>query len=224
MTNLNELRIKLDQQTEKIVSGLKDRSRYKLNADVFMQQFYNGMTWFEYRLFREQDLDSEFGRFEFPGQSPILFPKKQLSVPKKEREAGQNNIPIGNIQDSGEKIINIYRRTLPDLCQHGECPETYGETAKCDASNVLLCNERIIGLGRQVAEAKIQESPGLVNLAPENMRGVIINPKREEEVILKALDISERYELQKPELIRVFFRGIIDMTVDAQIRYIRSRR
>jgi len=68
---LTDLRIKIDQLNTSIISGLKDRSRYTLNKDVFEKEFFDGMSWFLYRLKEEQNVDSKFGRFLYCEQHPF---------------------------------------------------------------------------------------------------------------------------------------------------------
>ncbi|MEK6959289.1 MAG: hypothetical protein AABW59_04565, partial [archaeon] len=73
--DIAELRIKIDQLSEKIMSGLKTRSRLPLNEGTFSKEFSEGMTWFMYRLKKDQDLDSEFGRFLYYDQHTLVFEK-----------------------------------------------------------------------------------------------------------------------------------------------------
>ena len=221
MINLSDLRVRIDQMTEKIVSGLKDRSRYLLNEGVFTEKFYEGKTWFEYRLKREQDLDSEFGRYEFSDQYPLLFEKERLAKPKAERTIAPSDVKAVKIVDVGDKIIGLYKSMLQELCIKGEDKTTYGETVKCDVNNVLLYSERTTGIGRLVAEAKIKECPSILDCkSDEEIRSKLVNPKRETEVINNATEIAKRYELDKPELIQKFFRGLIDLTVYVEVKYI----
>lgn len=219
--DLSDLRIKLNQMTEKIISGLKDRSRYSLNSGAYTEEFSDGLTWFEYRLKREQDIDSEFGRFEFSDQSPVNFSKEQLAKTKKPRQIPKFEVRIKNI-DMSKEIIGIYKEILPKICESGEKKENFGETVKCDVNNVLLLNERINGLGRQVAESKIQENSHILDCkSDEDIKKLLVHPKREQEVINKAAEISKKYELNNEESIKLFFRKLIDLTVKVQIEYIK---
>jgi chorismate mutase len=244
--DLNDLRVRLDQITEQIISGLKDRSRFPFNECVFTEEFSDRLTWFEYRLKKEQDLDSEFGRYQFDDQYPILFSKHQLVKPKKQREIPPSDVKPVPV-NIGDKLIQFYIKMLIDLCKDGEDRSTYGETARCDANNVLLYQERVDGIGRHVAQSKIDQNPGILELeTDEEIRNVLVIPWRERRVIRKGVRIARKYELCQPrlptrlyrlivgsdtdaryvspEFVQKFFRGLIDLTVEAEIEYVKKVR
>ncbi len=185
--DISDLRVRIDQMTANIISGLKDRYRYKLNKGVFTEEVTNGKTWFDYRLFTEQK-------------------RRKMRI------------------DIGERIIQFYRAMLPEFCEKGEEREAYGKTAKCDVNNVMLYNERVIGIGRLIAESKLQQNQEMINLSDAEIRKTLVSPEREKQVIEDAVRLAERYKLHKPEFIRKFFRGLIDLTVDAEVEYIRRAR
>ncbi|MFH1500977.1 MAG: hypothetical protein ABIE22_03465 [archaeon] len=220
--DIADLRIRINQINERIISGLKDRSRYKLNKDIFSEEFSSGMTWFEYRLKKEQDLDSEFGRFEFPDQSPIVFKKEELTSPRKQRIIPETEVKMLSF-DIGKEIIEFYKEILPELCSEGEESESYGEIAKLDVSNILLFSERISGIGKCVAQAKLQKNPGLKDLQDEEqIKGILADLSREREVIDEAKRIAEKYELKNPGLVEKIFKKIIELNTKMQVEYVRS--
>jgi hypothetical protein len=152
--NINELRIKLDQLNEKIISGLKTRSKYPVNFGIYTKKFCNNESWFFYRLKKEQDIDSEFGRFLYHDQAPFVFSKNELSKSKVIKAA--TNIgaePI--IVDYSKEIILAYQEIVSKLCPKEDEESFYGETTKLDVENILTINERILGIGEQVAAYKI---------------------------------------------------------------------
>jgi chorismate mutase len=220
--DLNDIRVRLDQQTERIISGLKDRSRYLSNHGVFDKPFAEGLSWFGYRLREEQSLDSAFGRYDFEDQHPILFKKEALTQPKIRRaRQEQQLIPVSI--DFSLKIIQFYKELLNKICRQGEDPNTYGETVKLDVNNVLCLYERICGIGPYVAESKLRRDHSLAYVVdPEDIRVRLVHSRREEEVIEKAFQIAERYEMPNPESVRWVFRRIIDLTLDDEVAYIQA--
>jgi chorismate mutase len=223
-TDIKDLRVRLDQITEQIISGLKDRSRHPLNILVFTEEFSDGLTWIRYRLKGEQDLDSEFGRYEFDDQYPLSFTKEELAAPKIKRKAPSNHVRQVYI-DIGQDIIEFYIGMLPELCKDKQYEDraSYGETTKVDANNLLLYHERINGLGRHVAQSKIDQNPGILELeTDEEIRKALVVPEREEEVIGKAIEIARKYDLDRPRFIREFFRGIMDLTIEAEVKYVKQ--
>lgn len=221
-TKIKGLRTRIDQMTIMIVNGLKDRSRFLLNTGVFTEEFCNGRTWFEHRLYRDQCVDSEFGRFEFPDQYPILQSRSELDKPKIYRKIPESNIFEVNI-DVKDRIIDLYKHMLPLLCEKGENRSDYGDTSKCDANNIILYNARVSGIGRFVAASKLTENPYIVDLSSdEEIKSMLIDRKREDDVIKDALKFEKRLEINKPELVKDFFRKLIDLTVDVQVEYVKK--
>jgi len=219
-SNLTELRIRLDQMTEQIVSGLKNRSRFPLNSGVFTKEFSCGKTWFMYRLKAEQDIDSEFGRFLYPDQHPIIFDKKDLAKPVALREVPKIGLKQVKINLS-EEIIISYRGLLKEICVHAESESHYGEVAKIDVENVLLFNERILGIGELVAQYKLASGLNVENTADkEKLKKEVINLAREEEVVLASVEMAKRYGIKQSGAVGAFMRKIISLTTEAEIEYI----
>jgi len=216
---IDSLRLKLDQMTERIISGLKDRSRYSVSAGVYNEEFSNSMSWFKYRLFREQSLDSEFGRYEFEDQHPLIFTKDQLAMPKRPRPHSDLGIAMVEV-NNGESIISLYRETVIKICRVGDDPDNYGEIAKLDVSNVLTLYERICGFAAKVAEYKIEREPRTLHFDPEFLRSYLRDEEREKQVMEYALALARKEQVPNPEVMPIFFRTIIDRTLDLEVDYI----
>jgi chorismate mutase len=217
--DIKELRIKIDQLNEKIISGLKTRTRYSLNKSIFEREFFDGLTWFEYRLKKEQDLDSEFGRFLYYDQQPFRFSKNELEQSKIKNIINKGSKPIEI--DLSKKIIELYRNTLKKICENIEDESTFGETTKLDVENILTLNERTVGIGEQVAAYKIHSDPILskINDAVE-LRKKLVKPEREKEVIEKTTKIAEKYGFDNVDFVKNFAKNIIDITLDAEVHFI----
>ena len=220
--NIGDIRIRLDQQAERIISGLKDRSRYLSNQETFDANFSDGFSWFEYRLRAEQSLDAEFGRFEFEDQHPVLFTREDLASPRVKRSR-TDDLLLPLTLDLGHQIIEFYREVLNKICRQGEDQNTYGETVKLDVNNVLSLYERICGIGPYVAESKIRNDPSVLYLVDtEDIRTRLTDKKREEKVIERAVETAARYKLPNPEAVRFIFTRIIDLTLDVEVKYVEA--
>jgi len=216
---LTDLRKRIDLLNEKIIAGLKTRSKYALNEGVFIQNFSEGKSWFFYRLKKEQDLDSEFGRFLYYDQQPFAFRKEELSKAKIGEVANNGLAPIQ--VDLSEKIILFYRKLLSEICEKKEDKSTYGETTKLDVENVLTLNERTVGVGEQVAAYKVTTDPLISNLnTPQEIKQSLIKPEREKEVIEQMLSTAKRYGIEKDELITQMAKELITITLDAEVQFI----
>jgi len=220
VSDIVELRIKLDQLNERIISGLKTRSRFPANKVAFTEIFADGKTWFMYRLKKEQDIDSEFGRFLYSDQSPIVYSKKELLKPRIEKAAKSNGveqIPV----DVSKKIIDLYKSMLYEICVQQEDRATYGETTKQDVENILTLNERIVGIGEQIAGYKMQSNPELLKIKSEGeLRKELIVPSRELEVISNTVKIAQKYGLTNVEQIKDFAKELIDLTIEVEVKRI----
>src|SRR5208283_1970635 len=74
---LSDLRIKLDQMTERIVSRLKDRSRFKLNKSIYLADAIaiagrNGISFLEFALEGLEQYHATLGRYNYPDQHPLV--------------------------------------------------------------------------------------------------------------------------------------------------------
>jgi chorismate mutase len=215
---LTDLRIKIDQLNTSIISGLKDRSRYELNKDVFEKEFYGGMSWFLYRLKEEQNVDSKFGRFLYCEQHPFIFSKNELSKSLISRNINTNNHFFD--LDLSKDIIALYKKTLTQLCKKGENEECYGEVVKLDVNNILLINERTVGMGEQVANYKIENDPVLTTLkTAKKIQNRLINKDREKAVIAIMKDKAQKLDLDI-NIIQHFAKELIQITLKAETEFI----
>jgi chorismate mutase len=222
---IKDLRVKLDQMTERIVSRLKDRSRYRLNESVYKPGAHpkvagKSISFLEYALEGLENYHASLGRFRHQEQQPFIghFPPHVHA----QRKALQTPIAQAKISVKGD-ILPFYVAAVMRFCELGEDPNTYGETVYCDADLVLLLNERV-NLGRVVAETKMQENPELNIIHDEGeLEKELRFPKREQEVLQQARKIAQRY-LFPEGIAESFFKWIIDETVKVEVAYVKQRQ
>jgi len=221
MTNLlklNDLRIKLDQLAEKIISKLKDRSRYKLNPNVYTpgkaRVIKNKISLFEYALKAKEEYYAKLGRYDFPDQEPITKNLSYLNINKK---LNKYRIPKVKLNLYG-KIIGFYINSLKKFCKKGNDSWTYGETADCDAEIIETLHERI-NLGKFVAKSKLKKNPLLINLKGKKLEKALRNMKREKEVVLNARKMAKKYDFNE-KVAEKYFKWIIQETLNVEIAYI----
>jgi len=165
--NLEELRIKLNQLTERIISRLKDRSRYKLNAKIYQKNALpiknrKNISFFKFALEGLENYHASLGRYKFPDQYPISQPRLITTIKRKIPFSAIIKVKI----DFCEEIIKFYLNSLKKFCPLGNDSSTYGETVYCDADIVELLNERI-NLGRFVAQSKLKAEFFLEKISAE---------------------------------------------------------
>ena len=222
---LTDLRTKLNQMTERIVSRLKDRSRYALNASVYRIgeipiDGRTGISFFEFALEQLEQYHAALGRYRFPDQYRLTNISPHTPV----QRARVPSSPIQQVDiELKDAIITYYLALLQDLCEDSDDPTTYGETVYCDADLIVLLHERI-NLGRFVAESKFQTDTSLQALATSQdaLRARLRKPKREQTVITNARKIASRYNLNQ-DVIERCFRWLISKTLEVEIHYLQQR-
>jgi len=215
--DLIDLRMRADYLTEQLILGLKNRSKFPINMQTFSEIFSDNKTWFLYRLKKEQDLDSEFGRYLYNQQSPFMFKKEELSKPLlKEIPLAEGFEGIG--VDHSKQIVDLYKKMLYEICVNNDNRLTYGETTKLDVELVLILNERLINYGQQVAWTKVNTVSGLLKETdPQKIREIVTSKERELEVIKHASMLAQRHGLTNIESIKDFTKVLIDFTTQIEI-------
>ncbi len=221
-SNLKELRIKLDQMTERIISRLKDRLRYKLNNKVYQKNKIliknrGGISFFEFALEGLEKYHASLGRYKFPDQFPIFSRYFFCQVKRKTPISSIAKVKI----NSGREIINFYLNSLKEFCIKGNDHLTYGETVYCDADIIELLNERI-NLGRYIAQVKLKKNPLLLKIKNfKKLETGLRNLSREKEVLEKAKNTALRYKFPQ-KIAEKYFYWIIRKTIEVEIEYLKK--
>lgn len=117
-----------------------------------------------------------------------------------------------------KEIIKEYLKIIKKICKKEE-PNTYSQTAKIDKKNIELLKERIIFLGEQVAEYKMQEDPTLIELFSEKeILQKLTIPKREKEVIKNTLKLAKEFKIKNSDAIKKFIQNIMKLTKKIQVQ------
>ncbi len=221
---LGDLRVKLDQMTERIVSRFKDRLRFPMNEVVYETDGVHiagrsGISFLQFALEGLENYHASLGRFDYPDQYPVLGVK--LPTSSVERVVDQAPLPKLSINIS-DSLLPFYRDLLSKYCEHKNDPDSYGETVYIDADLLQIINERI-NIGRYVAEVKARKDPTIFgNTSDEStLLSKLKDKNREEALIVKVRNTAEAYELN-PELAEDAFRWMIDETIFVEISYIQQ--
>jgi monofunctional chorismate mutase len=219
---LNQLRIKLDQLTERIISRLVDRSRFMLNPNVYLKDGIfiknrSGISFLEFAIEGLENYHSLLGRYDFPDQNPMIIvplesPAERISIES----------PISKVKiDIANDIIKFYMNSLKEFCAPREDQATYGETVYCDADIIQLLNERI-NLGRYVAEAKLQSGVFKEKFkSKKSLENQLRDLKREKELMEKVQKISLKYGFDVA-LAKKYFRWIVGETLKVEVNYLKK--
>jgi chorismate mutase len=221
---LAEVRVRLDQMTERIVSRLKDRSRLPQNHPVYepggvLIVGREGISFLEFALEGLETYHASLGRYAFPDQYPLLSALRGDSPVQ--RTAPTSATPRIDIPITGD-LLAFYQRALATLCAPGEDPGTYGETVYVDADLLHLVHERI-NIGRHIAAAKYASNPGLRDILSDSaaLSAALKDEVREESLLKTVEATASRYELDPMEA-RSFFRWIVDETLELEVWYLQG--
>lgn len=223
--DLGGLRVRLDQMTERIVSRLKDRSRFAFNQAVYTPGAVEiagrtGISFLDFSLEGLEAYHASLGRFDQPDQYPVFG----VNLPASPVRRGASTKPGVDRRTISIKddLLAFYLTVLPRVCPPGDDPDNYGETVYLDADLLQLLHERI-NVGRYVAEAKVRSDPSVA--ASRNdaalLSSKLRDSRREEALIAAVRATAERYELD-PEVVEHLFRWIIKETLRVEVAYLRD--
>jgi chorismate mutase len=223
--DLGGLRVRLDQMTERIVSRLKDRSRFALNQAVYVPGAVEiadrtGISFLDFSLEGLETYHASLGRFDQPDQYPVFG----INLPVSPVRRGASTKPGVDRRTISirENLLAFYLSVLPKLCPPGDDPDNYGETVYLDADLLQLLHERI-NIGRYVAEAKVRTDPSVAASRHDAalLSSRLRDSRREEALIAAVRATAQRYELD-PEVVEQLFRWIIEETLRVEVAYLQG--
>lgn len=222
MTDLADLRVRLDQMTGRILSRLKDRSRFPGNAAVYEPGGVpiagrSGISLLDFALEGLEIYHASLGRYSYPDQYRLTAAEVHASPVQ--RAVAQVKDPDVAIQ-LRDNLLTYYRDLVRRLSNPGDDPSTYGETAYVDADLLNLLHERI-NVGRQVAKSKATADPALGSFVHDaGALTAALRDEAREARLLETVDATAaRYELD-PVVARDVFRWIIDETLALEVAWL----
>jgi chorismate mutase len=224
MLQLSELRVHLDQMTDRIVSRLKDRSRFPFNQAVYRPDGVpirgkSGISFLQFALEGLESYHSSLGRYDFPDQYPLFSaPGPDAVVTRTVSKPAIPRLAIATRDD----LLAFYQTLLPRLCRPGDDPNTYGETVYADSDLLVLMNERV-NVGRYVAQVKADREPSIFDDVADagRLESRLKDSARENALLATARGVAARYELD-PRVVEDVFRWIVSETMLVEIEYLRQ--
>jgi chorismate mutase len=210
--------------TDRIVSRLKDRSRFPLNEAVYRPDGVpirgrSGISFLQFALEGLEAYHASLGRYDFPDEAPIFSPP----TPTAAATRTITRPAVARLRlNRRDHLLGFYQDILRRLCSTGDDTNTYGETVYVDSDLLELINERI-NVGRYVAQVKAERDPAILELADRESRleAALRDPAREETLVRTARGIAARYEVD-PDLVEDVFRWIIAETMLVEIAYLQQ--
>lgn len=224
MFDLAEVRIRLDQMTERILSRLKDRSRFPQNLAVYEPNAIpiegrSGISLLDFSLEGLERYHGSLGRYSFPDQYP-LFSGQEYESPVV-RAIAKSETPKLQIALK-DSLLAHYGTIVRTICEPGEDSSTFGETVYIDADLLTLLHERI-NIGRHIAAAKYASNPKLADILddPLAVNAALRDVPREEKLLVSVEASANRYDLD-PAAARSVFQWIMKETLDLEVSYLQG--
>ncbi len=238
---LDAIAARLAGLEETLIYKLLDRAQFAGNAGAYQpgqSRFVPAepCSLFELRLKLQENLDTQFGRYQIPEERPF---HTGLPGPRRAIEVGDTGLTISDfdtVNVSGA-IRQSYLTLLPKLCGTGDDAQ-WGSSVEHDVICLQALGRRIHYGALYVGESKFQENPDqfreLVRARDDEAitklivrveveRRVLARVKAKVEAVQSVSDPALR-RLVDPETIVDFFREtIIPLTKDGEIRYLYQR-
>lgn len=224
---LEDIRNRLTKMTDRIIFRLQDRSGFPLNPPVYQPDAIviagrSGISLLDYATEGLEEYHAKLGRYEYPDQYPIVSTALPRPGVTRRFDGVAPYLPKVEIALRGKLLPFYTDDVLPKLCEPGDNPVKYGETAFLDAEVLGLLNERI-NMGRYVAISKVERDPTIWDIVPDSqiLLGQLRDRKREDQVISSVLAAADRYGL-KPALAEYVFRWVIEQTIGLEVKYLQG--
>ena len=241
LPNLQSIAEKLESLEETIIYKLIDRAQFAHNPAAYApgSSGFSGesnKSLFELRLFHQESMDAQFGRFYVPEERPFSkdLPQTRRSVNLPDTGLAKIDYETVNLCD---RIQTAYLKLLADICPQGD-DEQYGSSVEHDVYALQAIARRIHYGALYVAESKFSTSPGeygsLIKAGDTSaLMGLLTRAEVEEKIIdrvrNKVAFIQEQVNpdlrnLVDPNNVLSFYREvIIPLTKDGEIAYLLNR-
>jgi chorismate mutase len=210
--------------TDRIVSRLKDRSRFPHNESVYRPDGVpirgrSGISFLQFALEGLEAYHASLGRYDYPDEAPLFTQAAPAATAT--RTVTRPHVPRLRV-NRRDDLVTFYGEIIARLCVAGDDADTYGETVYVDSDLLVLINERI-NVGRYVAQVKADREPAILSTVhdPDRLAASLRDPAREETLVRTARGIAARYEVD-PDLAEDVFRWIISETMLVEIAYLQQ--
>jgi len=239
--DLDIIASRLEGLEETIIVKLIDRAQFCLNEQIYLPG-QSGFTdekeksLFELRLYFQEYMDAQFGRFMVPEERPFCkgLPeaKRQVTIP-----------PSGLVIDDyslismSSEIKTDYLKMLSKLCRPGNDAQ-YGSSTEHDVYALQAIARRIHFGSLYVSECKFSAEPSIYsplikNSDTNSLNARLTRPEVEERIITRVREKVESIQakanpkvryLINPEIVVDYYRNcIIPLTKKGEIAYLLQR-
>lgn len=238
---LDLIAARLEGLEETIIHKLIDRAQFRANTKVYIPgksgfTGSKGESLLEVRLFYQEEMDAQFGRYRQPEERPF---NRNLPSPKRIVQIPDTGLSIDDYDKVNltKKIFTSYIDLVPEICPSGDDMQ-YGSTVVTDVYALQAIAERIHFGSLYVAECKFQNDPhryreliqskdedGIVAaLTRKEVENRIIKRVAEKVAYIQARVNTKVRNVINPEVILSYYRDyIIPYTKKGELCYLLNR-
>jgi chorismate mutase len=239
---LDRIAARLEGLEETIIYKLIDRAQFAANPIIYEpgKSGFAGsgnLSLFDLRLRRQEEMDSDFGRFCVPEERPF---NRNLPEPKRKVVLPVTGLEIDDFDavNVTAGILKAYTKLLKDVCLAGNDGH-YGSSTEHDVYALQAIARRVHYGALYVSESKYQSDPQsydklIATRDVDSLMQKLTRAEVEEKIlarIAKKVDHiqsginSDTRRSVPPDAIMTFYRKhVIPLTKEGEIRYFLNRR
>jgi chorismate mutase len=239
---LDRIAARLEGLEETIIYKLIDRAQFAENAVIYEpgKSGFKGsgdLSLFDLRLRRQEEMDSDFGRFCVPEERPF---NRDLPDAKRNVAFPATGLEIDDFDTVNvtADILKAYTGLLKDICLAGDDGH-YGSATEHDVYALQAIARRVHYGALYVSESKYQSDPLSYDklIATKDLDSLMQKLTRadvEEKILARIAQKvdhiqsginSETRRSVPPDAIMTFYRNhVIPLTKEGEIRYFLNRR
>ncbi|MBN2439812.1 MAG: chorismate mutase [Spirochaetales bacterium] len=239
--NLELIAARLEGLEETIIHKLIDRAQFRVNSVIYLPgksgfTGAQGKSLLEVRLFHQENMDSQFGRYRQPEERPFL---QGLVPPMRLVTLSDTGLMIDNYDKINltKEILASYINLVPQICPDGDDAQ-YGSSVVTDVYALQAISERIHFGSFYVAECKYRDNTShytqLIKARDEEgIMAALTRKEVEDRIITRVADkvayIQARVNRKvrnviEPEAILQYYRDyIIPLTKKGELAYLLKR-
>ena len=220
---IDGIRSGLDLLAHEIVIALKKRTRFPQNQAIYRPGLVlnSPRSLLEYHLAQIERVYAELGRYHYLLQESFTDTRQVASIILRD----QANNPIQPMASGMlDRVRGYYLEWIMAACPAGSDQDNYGETVTADVGVLLAVMERV-NLGKHIAECKLRENRQAFHATAgiyDRIIALIAKPEREQQVVALAHNLARQYDFRHDHA-EAWFRWMIDITIEIEVRYIRHR-
>ena len=241
--DLSLIAARLEGLEETIIFKLIDRAQFCANLSIYEQgksgfSSESSHSLFELRMFHQERMDAQFGRFCVPEERPFTkdLPESQrvVNLPDSGLHIKDFNF-ISQVND----ILTSYLDLIPRICESGDDIHNYGSSVEHDIYAIQSIARRIHYGSLYVAESKYAGDPDEYNrlikagsadslmekLTRKEIEDAIVERIRKKTVSTQSIVNRVVRKVIDPDVIAEYYREwIIPLTKKGEIAYLINRQ